>query len=209
MIKLDRVVIVEGKYDKIKLSSVLEATIITTDGFAVFKDKEKMDMIRLLAKKKGLLVLTDSDSAGFKIRSYIRGCIPKEQVVHAYIPDLFGKEKRKTEASKEGKLGVEGVPMQVILDALNRAGVQCSDVAQPERRITKTDLFEDGLSGTPDSRANRLAFLKLLELPERMPPNSLLEVLNSMMSYEEYKQTVETWQKQQTEQKERTVTQCE
>ncbi len=190
MIKLDRVIIVEGKYDKIKLSSIFDATIIATDGFAIFKDKEKMDMIRILAKKKGLLVLTDSDSAGFKIRSYIRGCIPKEQVVHAYIPDLFGKEKRKKEHSKEGKLGVEGVPVQVILDALNKAGVQFSNTELPIRKITKTDLYEAGLSGTSDSRRNRLSFLKFLELPERISSNALLEVLNSMMDYEEYKQTI-------------------
>lgn len=195
MIKLDRVIIVEGKYDKIKLSSIFDATIIATDGFAIFKDKEKMDMIRILAKKKGLLVLTDSDSAGFKIRSYIRGCIPKEQVVHAYIPDLFGKEKRKKEPSKEGKLGVEGVPVQVILDALNKAGVQFSNTELPIRKITKTDLYEAGLSGTSDSRRNRLSFLKFLELPERISSNALLEVLNSMMDYEEYKQTILLWKK--------------
>ncbi len=195
MIKLDRVIIVEGKYDKIKLSSIFDAAIIATDGFAIFKDKEKMDMIRILAKKKGLLVLTDSDSAGFKIRSYIRGCIPKEQVVHAYIPDLFGKEKRKKEPSKEGKLGVEGVPVQVILDALNKAGVQFSNTELPIRKITKTDLYEAGLSGTSDSRRNRLSFLKFLELPERISSNALLEVLNSMMDYEEYKQTILLWKK--------------
>lgn len=195
MIKLDRVIIVEGKYDKIKLSSIFDAVIIATDGFAIFKDKEKMDMIRILAKKKGLLVLTDSDSAGFKIRSYIRGCIPKEQVVHAYIPDLFGKEKRKKEPSKEGKLGVEGVPVQVILDALNKAGVQFSNTELPIRKITKTDLYEAGLSGTSDSRRNRLSFLKFLELPERISSNALLEVLNSMMDYEEYKQTILLWKK--------------
>ncbi len=200
MIKLDRVIIVEGKYDKIKLSSIFDAVIIATDGFAIFKDKEKMDMIRILAKKKGLLVLTDSDSAGFKIRSYIRGCIPKEQVVHAYIPDLFGKEKRKKEPSKEGKLGVEGVPVQVILDALNKAGVQFSNTELPIRKITKTDLYEAGLSGTSDSRRNRLSFLKFLELPERISPNALLEVLNSMMNYEEYKQTILLWEKQQIKQ---------
>ena len=195
MIKLDRVIIVEGKYDKIKLSSIFDAAIIATDGFAIFKDKEKMDMIRILAKKKGLLVLTDSDSAGFKIRSYIRGCIPKEQVVHAYIPDLFGKEKRKKEPSKEGKLGVEGVPVQVILDALNKAGVRFSNTELPIRKITKTDLYEAGLSGTSDSRRNRLSFLKFLKLPERISSNSLLEVLNSMMDYEEYKQTILLWKK--------------
>lgn len=196
MIKLDRVIIVEGKYDKIKLSSIFDATIIVTDGFAIFKDKEKMAMIRILAEKKGLLVLTDSDSAGFKIRSYIRGCIPKEQVIHAYIPDLFGKEKRKAEPSKEGKLGVEGVPVQVVLDALSKAGIHFSNINTPGKKITKADMYEDGLSGTADSRTNRLSFLKFLELPERLPPNSLLEVLNSMMDYEEYKRLIQVWKDQ-------------
>ena len=123
MIKIDRVVIVEGRYDKIKLSSVIDGIIIETDGFGIFNNKEKQKLIRRLAETKGLLILTDSDSAGFKIRSFIRGMVPAEQIKHAYIPDIFGKEKRKRHASKEGTLGVEGVPVDVIKSALDKAGV--------------------------------------------------------------------------------------
>lgn len=195
MIKIDRVIVVEGKYDKIKLSSIFDAVIIPTDGFAIFKDKEKMEMLRLLAKEKGLLVLTDSDSAGFKIRSYLCGSIPKTQIINAYIPDLFGKEKRKTVPSKEGKLGVEGVPVQAILGALSRAGISAESAPKAVgRRITKTDLFEDGFSGGPDSRENRCAFQRFLGLPERLSANGLVEVLNCMMDYETYRESVRRWE---------------
>ena len=156
MIKIDRVVIVEGRYDKIKLSSVIDGIIIETDGFGIFNNKEKQKLIRKLAETKGLLILTDSDSAGFKIRSFIRGIVPAEYIKHAYIPDIFGKEKRKTEPSKEGKLGVEGVKVPVIIEALEKAGVLCEKTKKSERReITKLDLYEDGLSGKENSDALR------------------------------------------------------
>lgn len=194
MIKIDRVIVVEGKYDKIKLASIFDAVIIATDGFAIFKDKEKMEMLRVLAKEKGLLILTDSDSAGFKIRSYLCGSIPKSQIVNAYIPDLFGKEKRKAAPSKEGKLGVEGVPVQAILGALSRAGISADAAPKTDcRRITKTDLFEDGFSGRPDSRENRCAFQRFLGLPERLSANGLVEVLNCMMDYDAYRESVRRW----------------
>ena len=192
MIKIDRAVIVEGRYDKIKLSSVIDAVIIETDGFGIFNDKEKQALIRRLAETKGLLILTDSDSAGFKIRSFIKGIVPSEQIVNAYIPDIFGKEKRKTEASKEGKLGVEGVKPQVIIDALEKAGVLCRQIeATQKKEITKTDLFEDGLTGSAHSDALRKKLLKHLELPERMTTNSLLQILNTLLTFEEYKQAIE------------------
>ena len=124
MIKIEQAVIVEGRYDKIKLSSLIDALIIETDGFSIFKDKEKQKLIKRLANEKGILILTDSDSAGFKIRSFLGGSVPEDKVFHAYIPDIFGKEKRKSEYSKEGKLGVEGVPSNVIYEALERAGVK-------------------------------------------------------------------------------------
>lgn len=191
MIKTDRAVIVEGKYDKIKLSSVIDAVIIETDGFGIFNDKEKQALIRRLAQTKGLLILTDSDSAGFKIRSFIKGIVPSEQIVNAYIPDIFGKEKRKTEASKEGKLGVEGVKPQVIIDALEKAGVICSETDETEKKqITKLDLYEDGLSGGQDSDTLRKKLLCYLSLPERLTANSLLQILNSFLTYEEYKNAV-------------------
>ena len=191
MIKIDRVVIVEGKYDKIKLNSILDAVIIETDGFGIFNDKEKQKLIRRLAQTKGLLILTDSDSAGFKIRSFIRGIVPAEQIKHAYIPDIFGKEKRKAEPSKEGKLGVEGVKIQVITEALERAGVFCEETEATERKeITKIDLYEDGLSGRPDSNTLRKKLLLHLDLPERLTSNALLQILNTFLTYEEYKSTI-------------------
>ena len=192
MIKVDKVVIVEGKYDKIKLSSILDAVIIETDGFGIFKDKEKQALIRKLAHTKGILILTDSDSAGFKIRSFIKGIVPSEQIINAYIPDIFGKEKRKTEASKEGKLGVEGVKPQIITDALEKAGVFCQQVEdKPKKEITKLDLFEDGLTGGTDSNALRKKLLKHLNLPERMTTNALLQIMNTLLTFEEYKKAVE------------------
>ncbi len=191
MIKIDRAVIVEGRYDKIKLSSILDAVIIETEGFGIFNNKEKQALIRRLAQTKGLLILTDSDSAGFKIRSFIRGMVPKEQIKHAYIPDIFGKEKRKTEASKEGKLGVEGIRPEIIIDALSKAGVLCEEVESlPRREITKLDLYEDGLSGGDDSDALRKRLLKHLQLPERLTSNALVQILNTFLTYEEYKTAV-------------------
>lgn len=195
MIKIDRVIVVEGRYDKIKLASIFDATVIETNGFAIFKDKEKMKLLRMLAAKKGLLILTDSDAAGFKIRSYINGCIPKEQVVHAYIPDIFGKEKRKDAPSKEGKLGVEGVSRGVIVDALERAGVFCENTEKPSEPITFTDLYKDGFSGGKNSTQRRSAFLKYLNLPERMNVNAALQILNAMMSREEYIQKTADFEK--------------
>lgn len=192
MIKIDRAVIVEGRYDKIKLSSILNAVIIETEGFGIFNNKEKQQLIRRLADTKGLLILTDSDSAGFKIRSFIKGIVPAETIKHAYIPDIFGKEKRKTEASKEGKLGVEGVKKELILEALEKAGVFCEETENTEKReITKLDLYEDGLSGRADSDALRKKLLFHLQLPERLTSNALVQILNTFLTYDEYKKAVE------------------
>ena len=192
MIKIDRAVIVEGRYDKIQLSSILDAVIIETEGFGIFNNKEKQQLIRRLADTKGLLILTDSDSAGFKIRSFIKGIVPAETIKHAYIPDIFGKEKRKTEASKEGKLGVEGVKKELILEALEKAGVFCEETEKTEKReITKLDLYEDGLSGRADSDALRKKLLFHLQLPERLTSNALVQILNTFLTYDEYKKAVE------------------
>lgn len=192
MIKINRVVIVEGKYDKIKLSSILDAIIIETEGFGIFNDKEKQRLIRKLAETKGLLILTDSDSAGFKIRSFIKGMVPAEQIKHAYIPDIFGKEKRKSEPSKEGKLGVEGIKPHIIAEALEKAGVLCEETAEEEKReITKLDLYADGLSGKPNSDELRKKLLTHLELPERLTSNALVQILNTFLTYEEYKKAIE------------------
>lgn len=186
MIKLDRPVIVEGKYDVIKLSNIIDGLIIKTDGFGIFKDGEKQKLIRRLANEKGIIVLTDSDSAGFVIRNFISSCVPKDKIINVYIPDLFGKEKRKTERSKEGKLGVEGVPEQVILDAFKKAGVTASPTEEKRRLITNVDLYEYGLSGCENSSLKRKKLLSALALPERMSTSSLVKILNSFVTYEEF-----------------------
>ncbi len=192
VIKINEAVIVEGKYDKIKLSGILDTIIIETDGFAIFKDKEKQKMIRFLAEKRGLVIMTDSDSAGFKIRSFIKGITKSENVKNVYIPDVYGKEKRKTEFSKEGKLGVEGMKAQVIIEGLKKAGVICDENdKEASREITHTDFFEDGISGGENSSQRRKVLARELELPERISSSSLLKIINSYMTYEEYKNIIE------------------
>lgn len=192
MIKVKEAVIVEGKYDKIKLSSIIDGLIIETGGFQIFSDKKQMDLIRLLADTRGILVLTDSDAAGFIIRNYLTGAISPDKIKHAYIPDILGKEKRKEKPSKEGKLGVEGVPAKIIIDALKRAGVTCeSDETPLGRRITKTDLYLFGLSGGENSAQKRQAILRELSLPEHLAANSLVSVLNSIMTYSAFCQLVD------------------
>ena len=192
MIKVKEAVIVEGKYDKIKLSSIIDGLIIETRGFQIFSDKKQMDLIRRLADTRGILVLTDSDGAGFVIRNYLTGAIAPDKIKHAYIPDILGKEKRKEKASKEGKLGVEGVSVKIILDALNRAGVVCgSDEMPTGRKITKTDLYLAGLSGGENSAQKRQELLTKLSLPAHLAPNSLIGVLNSIMSYDEFSELLD------------------
>lgn len=184
MIKLKQAVIVEGKYDKIKLSQIIDAPIIQTDGFGIFKDKELQKLIRMLAEKDGIIVLTDSDSAGFVIRNFIGSTVDSSKITNVYIPDIFGKERRKTEASKEGKLGVEGVPDSVIIEALERAGVTCEKSESPVRPITKQDLYELGFSGRQDSALKRQSLLKFYNLPSRLTTNSLVKVLNLITTYD-------------------------
>lgn len=188
MIHVSEAIVVEGKYDKIKLSSLIDGLIIETDGFRIFRDKEKMAMLRRLAATRGLVVLTDSDSAGFMIRHYLTGSIPAEQIRNAYIPDLFGKEKRKAAPSKEGKLGVEGVPAEAILEALRRAGVGTDEKEKisSARKITKTDLYLAGLSGGPGSSEKRRELLRRLGLPEHLSASAMPGVLNSLISYDDY-----------------------
>ena len=187
MIRLKQAVIVEGKYDKIKLSNLLDALILTTDGFGIFKDKEKQAFLRRLAKEQGLIILTDSDAAGFLIRGFLQSSLPPEQLTHVYIPDLFGKEKRKRTRGKEGKLGVEGVSEQVLLQAFERAGITATQSAAPAAEpLTAADLFERGLSGKPDSAAKRKALLQKLELPERLSTAALLRVLNGYVPKEQF-----------------------
>lgn len=193
MIKLREAIITEGKYDKIKLSGLFDTVILTTDGFGIFKDKEKQRLVRRLARERGILVLTDSDSAGFVIRSFLSGIVEPQYVTHVYIPDIFGKEKRKDAPSKEGKLGVEGVRTEVILEALRKAGVMASEVPCDEncRTVTKTDFMEDGLSGGQNSADRRRALLRQLDLPEHTSANAMLKIINTFMTYEDYKAAVE------------------
>ena len=191
MIKIKEAVIVEGKYDKIKLSSIIDAPIVTTDGFRIFKDKEKQKFIRNLAEKRGILILTDSDSAGLMIRSFLGGSIKKEYIKHVYVPELFGKEKRKTEKSAEGILGVEGVPADIIIDALTRAGVITdSSEKNNAKPITKYDLYEDGFFGKENCTEKRKLLLLKASLPSGLSTNALAEMLNIFMTREEYKNTV-------------------
>ena len=188
MIKINEVIIVEGRYDKNTLSQIIDGTIIETEGFGIFSDKEKLNLFRRLAETRGLVVLTDSDGAGFVIRNYLKGAIDPKYVKHAYIPDISGKEKRKSSPSKEGKLGVEGMGRDILLSALQKAGVTVSEAACESRTapITKTDLFELGLSGGKGSREKRLELLGRLSLPARLSPNAMLEVLNALMTREEF-----------------------
>ena len=189
MIKVKEAIIVEGKYDKIKLSGFIDGLIITTDGFGVFKDKEKLKLIRRLADERGLLVLTDSDGAGFVIRNFLKGSVPKEKLKHAYIPDIFGKERRKTSPSKEGKLGVEGISETVLVEAITRSGACCELCGKKsidKGEISKNDFFEFGLTGGTASAEKRNSLKETLGLPQKLSTNSMLNVLNCIMTREEF-----------------------
>ena len=186
MVKIKEAIVVEGRYDKNTLSQILDAPILETSGFGIFKDKQQMALLRRIAETRGLIVFTESDGAGFVIRNHIKSAIPGKYLKHAYIPDIPGKEKRKAAPGKEGKLGVEGMSREIILEALRRAGATIEgEEAPPVRQITKQDLMELGLSGGPDASAKRLALLKKLKLPEHMSPNAMLQTLNVLYSLEE------------------------
>lgn len=193
MIKIDKVIIVEGRYDKIKLSSMIDGIIIETEGFGVFKDKDKQKLIRKLAETKGIAILTDSDSAGFVIRNFITSIVPKEYITNVYIPDIYGKEKRKYSPSKEGKLGVEGISAEILKEAFKKAGIGVSQSETNERKkITLNDFFDDGLTGDTQSKRKRTDLLKKLDLPERMSTKAMLDILNTFITYDEYKKLVES-----------------
>lgn len=193
MIKIDKVIIVEGRYDKIKLSSMIDGIIIETEGFGIFKDRDKQKLIRKLAGTKGIAILTDSDSAGFVIRNFITSIVPKEYITNVYIPDIYGKEKRKDSPSKEGKLGVEGVSAEILKEAFKKAGIGVSQSETNERKkITLNDFFDDGLTGDTQSKRKRTDLLKKLDLPERMSTKAMLDILNTFITYDEYKKLVES-----------------
>lgn len=189
MIKIDQAIIVEGKYDKIKLSSVVDGIIIMTNGFRIFKDKEKLELIRYYARTTGIIILTDSDSAGRKIRGYIKGAVHDGNIKNVYIPDIFGKEKRKDKPSAEGKLGVEGIDSDILIKAFEKAGITASQ-SNTIHDITNMTLFENGLSGGKNSKLLRERLQKKLGLPSLMSSASLIEVLNTMMNGEELAEEV-------------------
>lgn len=187
-IQINEVVVVEGKYDKIRLSSLLDATIITTDGFGIFKNKEKQQLLRRMAKERGLLLMTDSDSAGFVIRNFLRGCVPADRLRHVYIPQLKGKESRKTEQSREGLLGVEGMDTRTLIEALERSGVRIGENEQKKEPacISKQRLFDDGLVGRDNSAMLRSLLARELGLPDSLTANALIEAINIVCSESEY-----------------------
>ena len=193
MIKIKEAIIVEGRYDKNTLSQIVDAPILETSGFGIFKDKKQLSLLRRVAQKRGLIVFTDSDGAGFVIRNHLKSVIPAQYLKHAYTPDIYGKERRKSAPGKEGKLGVEGMSPEVIIEALRRAGATIEGESSVGcHEITKQDMMALGLSGGENSAAKRSALIKKLSLPEHMSANALLQSLNLLMNLEELKTLVET-----------------
>lgn len=193
MRKIREVIVVEGRYDKNTLSQIVDATVVTLGGFAVFNDREKVAFLRRLAEERGLIVLTDSDGAGFVIRNYLKGALPKDQVKQAYIPDRPGKEKRKKHPGKEGKLGVEGMSPAVLEQALRQAGATILDGGEEAPKappLTKADLFAWGLSGGPGSKEKRQALLQALDLPAHLSPNAMLPVLSALYDRQALLETI-------------------
>lgn len=188
MRQIKEVIVVEGRYDKNALSQVVDAVILETSGFGIFNDKQKQKLFRQMAEKRGLIVLTDSDGAGFVIRNFIKSCVPPQYIKHAYVPDILGKERRKKSPSKEGKLGVEGMRPEILLNALIKAGASFDDETREEKTeyITKADMYFKGLSGGEGSRLKRADLINKLDLPEHLTADGLLDVLNALMSREEF-----------------------
>ena len=187
---------VEGKYDKITLSNIIDATIVTTDGFGIFKNKEKTALIRAFAEKSGIIIMTDSDSAGAQIRAHLKNICAGGNIINVYIPQLKGKEKRKLEGSREGYLGVEGMSKECVGSALERSGV-FGEETQDCKKITKTDLFTLGLSGCQNSEALRKNLLKFLDLPDNLSANAFLDAINTLYNYDEFFEEVKIWQQEE------------
>ncbi len=194
MISIKEVIVVEGKYDKNTLSQIVDATIVETSGFRIFKDKKSQDMLRSLAQRRGIIIFTDSDGAGFVIRNFISGIVEPRYVKHAYIPDILGKERRKSAPSKEGKLGVEGMSPEIIIEALRRSGASIGDCeAASYGEITKSDLYSLGLFGKEGSGEKRKILQAKLSLPEYMSSNNLLKVLNIISSKKELEEILNSY----------------
>lgn len=194
LIKITQPIIVEGKYDKITLSNVVDTLIIATNGFSIFKDKEKCALIRTLAHRDGVIVMTDSDSAGNIIRSHIKNIVDGGKIINVYVPLIKGKEKRKDTYSKEGFLGVEGMSKEIIAEALEKSGVLYSETRKGTPKITKTDMYLLGLSGDECSKQKREELLMFLNLPHNLTANAMLDVLNTLFTKEEFIQEVAKWQ---------------
>ena len=199
MIHLNKPIIVEGRYDKIALENVVDTLIIVSDGFGIFKNKAKCEMIRKLAEKNGIIIMTDSDSAGAVIRGYIKKIVGNAEIINVYVPCFKGKEKRKTAPSKEGFLGVEGMTKKVLLEAFKKSGVFCEKAGENRRKITKNDMFLFGFSGTADASLKRKALLRKLELPEALSPNAMLDVINNMYTYEEFTEVINNYENEEKE----------
>ena len=193
MVKIREAILVEGRYDKNTLSQIVDAPIFETSGFGIFKDKAQMDLLRKVAQLRGLIVFTDSDGAGFVIRNHIKSGIDNSYLKHAYIPDVMGKERRKHSPGKEGKLGVEGMPAEVILQALARAGATFEENQNSvSQEITKQDMVLLGLSGGKESASLRLKLQKKLDLPAHMSANALLQALNILCSIDQLREMVKS-----------------
>ena len=192
MIRIKEAVIVEGKYDKIALSNIIDATIIPTNGFSIFKDKQKRKLISVLAEKNGIVVITDSDKAGMVIRSYLKNICPSDRIKNVYIPQIAGKEKRKAKPSKEGFLGVEGLDKEVLLNALNKCNILEEEIEKREK-LTKSDLFSVGLSGQNNSAFLREQFAGYSGLPLGMSSSAFLDAVNAIYSYEDFFEAVKKW----------------
>ncbi|MBR1780416.1 MAG: DUF4093 domain-containing protein [Oscillospiraceae bacterium] len=195
MLKIKEAIVVEGRYDKNTLSQLVDTLILTTEGFGIFKDEEKKALLRRVAAARGIILLTDSDGAGFVIRNHLKGILPPEQIKQAYIPDCYGKERRKRKPGREGKLGVEGMSPAVLEQALRAAGATIlgeTEPTQQRRHITRLDLYQDGFSGAPNSAERRQRLLRALELPEHLTAKALPAVLDTLLTYEEYREIVDS-----------------
>lgn len=193
MIKLKQAVIVEGKYDKIRLSNIINSVIITTDGFSVFKSEEKKELIKLFAKKSGIIIMTDSDNAGQMIRNFVTKLCKSSEIINIYLPSIKGKEKRKTKESAQGLLGVEGTDDSIIIKALQKAGITGEKTTENTQKVSKTDFYNLGISGGENSKEKREELCNFLNLPSCLTANALLDAVNTLYTYDEFLGEVEKW----------------
>lgn len=199
LIKLTKAVIVEGKYDKIRLENIIDSVIITTDGFGIFKSEEKKALIKLFGKKTGIIIMTDSDRAGQMIRNFVKDLVKDGEIINVYLPSIKGKEKRKTKGSADGFLGVEGTDDKIIIEALEKAGITSENASQNSKKVTKVDFYNIGISGKGNSSQKRTELCEFLKLPLCLTANSLLEAVNTLYSYDEFISEVEKWQQDRVE----------